>query len=109
MLTPGLLRNINIDATLKSHPRTGNRGGPTTTVALKVSPVSNVDPLLAQRAQLDTPVHARQVFTVTDIVIIAGMYLESVGKEYAIKGVAPWPMRDGSTLYQLILEEFISR
>jgi hypothetical protein len=73
----------------------------------KVAPIDPVDPQLAERLHLESPLQMKQTFAYTNYVIKHGMYLESGGKEYAIKGVSPWPEDNGFFFYQLVLEDVV--
>jgi hypothetical protein len=77
---------------------------------IKIAPVDPVSPDVAERFLLETPLQVKQTFTYTNIDIKSGMYLESGGKTYNIKGIAPYPDPTGGYIfYHLILEDVVSR
>lgn len=109
ILTPGLSRNLQVRAVLKSYPRSGIRSGSSSSQELLVAPISSYEPILTERPIVDNPARARQTFVFTEATIETGMYLEVEGIDYPIKGVAPYPnlAGTGATFYQLIIEDIL--
>lgn len=109
MITPSLLRKLIHQAVIKSHPSSGVRSAPTTTFTVPLTAIDSLDPLIAEREALESPTKGRQAFSYTKAKISSGMILVLDDKEYAIRGVAPYPEEEGYTLYQLILEDVVAR
>jgi hypothetical protein len=104
MLTPSIRRKLNTPAVLKSHPYTGTRSGTTQSTDLMICPVDALDPDVVERYQLETPLQMKQSFAYTQVEIKTGMFLDSGGRQYSIKGVDAYPEENGYTFYQMILE-----
>jgi hypothetical protein len=110
MLTPGLLRSLRINASIKAHPATtmqGVRSEPVHQFNLKVAPIDSLDPNLAERFRIEAPLHSKQTYAYTSQVIKTGMYLSVAGKDYPIRGLATYPDDDGNIFYQMVLEEIV--
>lgn len=109
MLTPSLLRRLKYQALVKSHPQSGNRTTPTISFQVTITEIDSLDPLVTERDVLESPTKGRQAFLYTKEKISTGMFLVYEDKEYAIRGVAPFPEEEGYTLYQLILEDVLGK
>lgn len=105
MLTPSLQRELKYTATVKSHPPTGVRGGPTVSFEIPLTAIDSAAPYVAERGVVESPYKLLQAYTYTNQQITTGMFLQFGGKEYSIKGVAPFPEPDGFVLYQMYFED----
>lgn len=84
---------------------TGLRSGPVTNLTgLKVLPLMPLDPELARRLGLDTPLERLQTYVEGAPDIVEGDVLVVGAKEYPIVAVADWPYQSDKCLL-LVLEE----
>ena len=103
-----ITRFLTVTASTKRAPvmASGKRGAPTTQVAsLKCTPLDPVDPELAQRLALDTPMESLQTFVTAAVgSIVEGDILTVAGVDYPIRACSEWSWRN-ETFLHLVIED----